>query len=878
MAPLTGKRGGLFLTLLWVSTLLCHPFLALPSDFYEGWWVEPPPCLEAGPVRRRPLWQRRWLGLLRKLKAFSLSRTLLWLGLLFCWRALAQRYPHLEETTLALLTFWLLLGNVPSLPHLAAGYRRWLLLRFYQLTLLLLFWQELMQWLNLLPSSSAPALPSGEMEYTPTQTEKAQRKEQLILRVEKGEPLAQVTAELGLKIEKSYFPQLRSRYQKGGRDWRALVDRRGGQARKATPEIKAFLFDRKRADSYLSAGDLQKEVWRKFKVQFSVRRINELLQAEDLSSPRGRRPSISEELDNAGAIVLEAAAQETGIRQTILQVLAQAKDDGLSQEATTGLRILSSRPRTVWRKVGYLLFLPLLEGVRRPYDLINYQGQGLKALYGINYKAGPLDQFLGELTQLRVGLPLAEALCRRYLALWYAEVKSLAIYTDFHVKILWSSYPQPKGKVTMLGRIAACTKQLLVNGPEGHFLLGLDLPGDASLVHLLPQLEQVLERIGGRAIWLNIFDREGNSLPLALVYTEAERYFLTLLKANQYHGLDDFELLGEWQDAFGAPELQVADARWAATKKGVDKADQRRFILVRQKGSTELQAMLSTNAPRKELKTAEAHLLYRGRWVRQEDRIQEFVQGANGNANYGYRRRAIPNRTAIRKQAKLLEKVAVTERQLSTNQNHLVDLLERLQDVEAKYQDRESELKQRVSELKADYQQRLEEGRAVKRARQRWEKAKAELDDLPQKCEKELDKIRARMEPLLTHRQELWQRLEERRKAANAVDLTRPMYQRDMEKDQIMLDLQLLLVNLHYFVREHYFGPAWAHHDLKTAEKLLYRKRGRVIRYHDRLVVVLSAYRYARHRKGAEEMCARFNERRVQGPDGRLIQLRVALE
>ena len=145
MAPLTGKRGGLFLTLLWVSALLCHPFLALPSDFCEGWWVEPPPCLEAGPVRRHHLWQRRWLGLLRKLKAFSLSRTLLWLGLLFCWRALAQCYPHLEETTLALLTFWLLLGNVPSLPRLAAGYRRWLLLRFYQLTLLLLFWQELMQ-------------------------------------------------------------------------------------------------------------------------------------------------------------------------------------------------------------------------------------------------------------------------------------------------------------------------------------------------------------------------------------------------------------------------------------------------------------------------------------------------------------------------------------------------------------------------------------------------------------------------------------------------------------------------------------------------------------------------------------------------------------
>ena len=43
-----------------------------------------------------------------------------------------------------------------------------------------------------------------------------------------------------------------------------------------------------------------------------------------------------------------------------------------------------------------------------------YQGQGLKVLHGFTYKYLTLEHFLGELTQLQVGYPLADALAYRY--------------------------------------------------------------------------------------------------------------------------------------------------------------------------------------------------------------------------------------------------------------------------------------------------------------------------------------------------------------------------------------------------------------------------------------------------------------------------------
>ena len=77
-------------------------------------------------------------------------------------------------------------------------------------------------------------------------------------------------------------------------------------------------------------------------------------------------------------------------------------------------------------------------------------------------------------------------------------------------------------------------------------------------------------------------------------------------------------------------------------------------------------------------------------------------------------------------------------------------------------------------------------------------------------------------------RRTLQQTLAERQAARAAIDTASQCRERDLEKDQIMLDLQVLLASLHDWVREHYLAPEGQRLELETATELLYRKAGRV--------------------------------------------------
>ena len=66
------------------------------------------------------------------------------------------------------------------------------------------------------------------MDYTPAVIEKAHRLEQLLQRVEQGEPFEAVRGDLGLNVTAKDLPKLQARYAAGGRQWEAWLDGRFG--------------------------------------------------------------------------------------------------------------------------------------------------------------------------------------------------------------------------------------------------------------------------------------------------------------------------------------------------------------------------------------------------------------------------------------------------------------------------------------------------------------------------------------------------------------------------------------------------------------------------------------------------------------------------
>lgn len=126
------------------------------------------------------------------------------------------------------------------------------------------------------------------MDYPEAVIAKAKRMAELIERIESGEFLAEVCAEVGIAISADQLTKLQAKYETGGRKWEALLDGRFGHDVKAHSALREWLYERRRQDPSLRASQLAKEIAEKFDVELSVGHINHLLRKRGLSAPPGR--------------------------------------------------------------------------------------------------------------------------------------------------------------------------------------------------------------------------------------------------------------------------------------------------------------------------------------------------------------------------------------------------------------------------------------------------------------------------------------------------------------------------------------------------------------------------------------------------------------
>ncbi len=126
------------------------------------------------------------------------------------------------------------------------------------------------------------------MDHPPAVIEKAQRLEELLHRVEQGEPLVEVSSELEMEISPERLAILQGRYEAGGRSWEVLIDGRYGREQKVTAEIESWLYERKGQERGLTGPQLAEGVEKRFGVKLSVGHINTLLRSVGLSGPPGR--------------------------------------------------------------------------------------------------------------------------------------------------------------------------------------------------------------------------------------------------------------------------------------------------------------------------------------------------------------------------------------------------------------------------------------------------------------------------------------------------------------------------------------------------------------------------------------------------------------
>jgi hypothetical protein len=568
---------------------------------------------------------------------------------------------------------------------------------------------------------------------------------------------------------------------------------------------------------------------------------------------------------------LEGAMAEMEICEAVDKCLSEAIDEYKTFSVGRSLKVTDSEQQTIWHKLCHLLYLPIL-GLTRPRDLYYYQGDGLKVLHGFTYKYMPLEHFISQLTRLQVGYTLAKTLSVTFTQAWYAEDDPIFIFTDWHIKGHWTKHRAHSGHITMLNRIMPGTKQLLINGPNGHPLLGWNMPIDTHLTHVLVDLEIQLATAWQRPIRCNIFDSEGSGTPIAKRYEENELNYMTILPRRGDIGLDAFKVLSTWEPVLGDPIHEAAWAQWATQPKAA--GDCRQLVLMRRvddKDPTRIYVGRFGDG----IKAGDLPTQFRQRWVCQEKVIRQLVNGANLNANFGYTYQQVENRTQKRRFDAADKKVERTEQQLNTHQQALSHQFDKLTQLKENYHKQQKEGKRQLNSLERKLLQRQDTGQPYRRCEQQIHRQKLQSVEKTTRYQKGRYRCHKDIETGLKKRVELSEKLSAQRTKRDAIDTETLCRERELDKDQIMLTLQLLLMNLHRWVASHYLADIFGSIELSTAIELIYRKPGRVRWGDDEIEVVLSCYRYPEHQQAIEESCQRFNAKHLRWRDGRFLVLSV---
>ena len=620
-----------------------------------------------------------------------------------------------------------------------------------------------------------------------------------------------------------------------------------------------------------------------------------------------------------------AAAHETGLIPAFQEALPTASP-------TT--RFGRMAQTTLCALLLTLLFLPVAR-LRRTWDLRSYSGDALALLTGRGWAYGyrHVERFLSWLAHAGAADRFTDALARWTTHLWQppatAPTNPAYYYIDGHRKPVFSADRIPRGLIGRTGAIEGCRALVLLHDAQGHPLLATTHRGDQHLTIGLPQiLARYTEATGERRIDHVVVDREGMGGDFLAGLVTSGCTVVTILRADQYDGLDSFTEVGAFvplvRDRHGVVVREVAPARFAlpipsrpgetlplgvalirdlrcqvpdpaAAHAGDDPEDpdwlppHRRWLaglapdaqrwwdwdwvatpLPAAPTQAKLIPIVTTAATCDPVALAEA---YTARWPQQENIIRDFLIPLGIDTNHGYAKTLVENsevakqRTTLEQRRDRLHQWAARARTRSTRAYLRADRHYRQHKArsDALYR----ELNQQQAAL---YEQGMDSYTLRRVIRERKAEIDAELEVILAqywRADREHTAERRKIERYCQDQRIVLRQLEDLHAREHQ------MYELNNDKDQVMTVCKVALANLAMWTRDHYFPSDYAH---ATWERLapFFDLPGRVTWEQTTVRVELRPFNDRQRTRDLMALCARVEARAPHLPDGRHLVLSVA--
>jgi hypothetical protein len=620
--------------------------------------------------------------------------------------------------------------------------------------------------------------------------------------------------------------------------------------------------------------------------------------------------------EGAGGVLLLAAAHETALLSQLEAAVLASQDTPKASQPPAQRR--SQPQRTL---LLTLVFLNAV-GLHRPWDLRTYTGSALGLLTGRPrpYSYRHIERFLRRLATSNADEAFTAALARWTSTLWQVKARSQGapsphVYVDGHRKPIYTDTLIPRGLIGNSGKILGSRTLVLLHDDQGHPLLVTTHRGDWHLTNGIPAVLTCYED-ATESLQLThlVVDREAMAADFLAQLHAQGRTMTTILKTNQYGGLDSFTNIGSFvpltMDHRGMVLREVAPAQFLLARPDRDDEPLRLAVaLIRdlrrtvpcspseedlprawwadirheevawwQQGWQATPAPAMPTEPKlipivttaEQIDAVALAQTYIHRWSAQENVIKDFLLPLGLDVNHGFAKTPVENsevakkREALEKRLANVQRYCETAREKAHRGSHLATKLwkQTKEQGEAVYR----ALNDRLQALEA---QGVTEGAyRVERKKLKVE-ADAELEPLwPRvyRIQEKSHRESSKHERYCREQRDLLRALEDL--AASE----RVMHELDNRKDQIMTICKVALANLVMWVRDRFFPATYAH---ATWQRLLpfFRLPGRVLWGREVVEVELRPFNNRQLTRDLLAVCQRVNELQPKLPDGRLLIL-----